>query len=279
MIQDIAPHVFNNQYRPQPPMAESYALCYENKTVLIRASDEGIFDLPTFRELATDNPTIYDHYTYLFSIDDRAFYWPGPNITAPHGFSPEAVRAVMRSRPRPLAFAAVTGYQLFNWYESRKYCGRCGAWSVQDEKTRSLSCPICGQVEFPKIAPAVIVGVRNGNSLLLAEYPHYDRYALIAGFAEIGETLEETVEREVMEEAGLKVKNIRYYKSQPWALADNLLMGFFCDLDGADKIVIDEDELANADWVAREDIPGGDDDYLDGSLTSEMIDHFRRNGV
>lgn len=276
MIQDILPHVFNNQYRLQAPEAESYALCYEQNRVLIKGCEDGSFELPTFRELAAAQPGVYEHCTYLFSIDERAFFWPGPNIPAPEGFSLEAVRTVMRSRPQPLAFAAVTGFQLFNWYESRKYCGRCGALSVQDEKTRSLSCPVCGQVEFPKIAPAVIVGVTKGNQLLLAEYPHYDRYALIAGFAEIGETLEDTVKREVMEEAGLKVKNIRYYKSQPWALADNLLMGFFCDLEGSDRIVIDQDELASAAWVAREDIPGGDDD-LDGSLTSEMIDHFRRN--
>jgi NAD+ diphosphatase len=176
-----------------------------------------------------------------------------------------------------LAFAAVTGYQLFNWYESRKHCGKCGALMSKAEKTRSLFCPSCGQVEYPKIAPAVIVAVTNGNRLLLAEYPNYDKYALLAGFVEIGETLEDTVRREVMEEVGLKVKNIRYYKSQPSSLTDNLMVGFYCELDGSDTINFDADELSNAEWVERENIPTNKD-YADGSLTYEMMEHFK-NGV
>lgn len=149
---------------------------------------------------------------------------------------------------------------------------------MKDEKIRALSCPSCRQTEFPKIAPAVIVGATSGNRLLLASYPNYDKLALLAGFVEIGETLEETVRREVMEEVGLKVKNIRYYKSQPWAISDNLLVGFFCDVDGSDEITFDAGELADARWLEREDIPLGSD-YADGSLTYEMIRHFKNGSV
>ena len=99
------------------------------------------------------------------------------------------------------------------------------------------------------------------------------RYALIAGFAEIGETLEETVKREVMEEVGLKVKNIRYYKSQPWGLSGSLLAGFVCDLEGEDTITLDKNELAVAQWFEREEIPY--DDY-DVSLTREMMIQFKK---
>jgi NAD+ diphosphatase len=123
---------------------------------------------------------------------------------------------------------------------------------------------------FPKIAPAVIVGVTNGDKILLTKYANreYKRYALIAGFNEIGETIEETVKREVMEEAGLHVKNIRYYKSQPWGFDSNLLMGFFCEVDGSKHIVMDEHELSEAEWVNRSDIP----DYKEHlSLTHEMM--------
>ena len=100
----------------------------------------------------------------------------------------------------------------------------------------------------------------------------YKKYALIAGYAEIGETIEETVKREVMEEVGLKVKNIRFYKSQPWSFTDTLLLGFFADLDGEDKITLDKEELALAEWFEREDIPITERNI---SLTNEMILYFK----
>lgn len=273
MLQEIAPHIFNNQYRPQSPTAESYGLCYENKTILVWKNEAWTFDLPTFRELEAENIDIYENSTYLFSINNQTFFLLG-EIKVPKGFTWEIITETMKAKPQHLAFAAVTGYQLFNWYGSRKYCGRCGALLAKDEKSRSLSCLSCKQVEYPKIAPAVIIGVINDNRLLLANYPKYDKYALLAGFSEIGETLEETVRREVMEEVGLKVKNIRYYKSQPWSLSDNLLVGFFCEVDVSDKINFDASELSNAEWFERKDIPLGDD-YVDGSLTYEMINQFK----
>ena len=100
----------------------------------------------------------------------------------------------------------------------------------------------------------------------------YTNYALIAGFTEIGESAEQTVAREVMEEVGLRVKNIRYYKSQPWAFSGSLLMGFFCDLDGDDKIILDKNELAEAGWFRRSEIDLADDHI---SLTREMIMQFK----
>jgi NAD+ diphosphatase len=126
---------------------------------------------------------------------------------------------------------------------------------------------------FPRISPAVIVAVTNGERLLLSKYAGraYTRYALLAGYAEIGETIEQTVHREVMEEVGLKVKNLRYYKSQPWGVDGNVLMGFFCDVDGNDTIHIDETELSMAGWYERDALPARDDGI---SLTREMIRIF-----
>jgi NAD+ diphosphatase len=126
---------------------------------------------------------------------------------------------------------------------------------------------------FPRISPAVIVAVTDGDRLLLSKYAGraYTRYALLAGYAEIGETIEQTVHREVMEEVGLKVKNLRYYKSQPWGVDGNVLMGFFCDVDGNDTIHIDETELSMAGWYERDALPARDDGI---SLTREMIRIF-----
>ena len=136
-----------------------------------------------------------------------------------------------------------------------------------------VRCPQCGNLIFPRISPAVIVAVTDGDRLLMSKYAGraYTHYALLAGFTEIGETLEQTVHREVMEEVGLKVKNIRYYKSQPWGVDGNVLMGFYCDLDGSDEICLDENELSMAQWFHRSQIPIKDDGI---SLTREMIRVF-----
>ena len=115
----------------------------------------------------------------------------------------------------------------------------------------------------------------NGDRLLLTRYRGraFQKYALIAGFHEIGETIEDTVRREVMEETGVRVKNLRFYKSQPWVYSDSLLMGFIAELDGPDKITMQEDELSEAAWFRRSDIPA---EHSHISLTGEMIERFRQ---
>ena len=133
-------------------------------------------------------------------------------------------------------------------------------------------------MEYPKISPAVIVGVIDGNRILMSKYADrdYKKYALLAGFAEIGETIEETIKREVMEEVGLKVKNIRFYKSQPWSFTDTLLFGFFADLNGDSEITLDREELALAEWFEREEIPVTERNI---SLTNEMILAFKNSEI
>lgn len=138
-----------------------------------------------------------------------------------------------------------------------------------------MVCPKCGKITYPLICPSVIVGVTDGDRLLLTKYAggSFRRYALIAGYAEFGEPIEDTVRREVMEEVGLKVKNLRFYKSQPWPYTDTLLMGFFCELDGEDVVHLQETELGEATWFHRADMPQGGSRT---SLTGEMIEVFRR---
>ena len=135
----------------------------------------------------------------------------------------------------------------------------------------------CGYTAYPRIMPAVIVGVKNGDSILLTKYrTGFHHNALIAGFTEIGETAEETVAREVMEEAGVRVKNITYYKTQPWGIANDLLIGYYCDLDGDPSITMDKGELKYAAWVKREDIQLQPDD---ASLTNEMMLMFKNGTI
>ena len=181
-------------------------------------------------------------------------------------------------QPEYQAFAAITAVQMFRWKESRKFCGCCGSRTEDSRTERALVCTKCGHTEYPKICPAVIVAVTDGDRLLMSRYKGraYRGYALIAGFVEIGETFEETVRREVMEEVGLKVKNIRYYKSQPWAFTDTEMIGFFAELDGDDAIRLQEDELSEAGWYRRDEIP---EDVSSISVGSEMKMAFKHQRI
>ena len=278
MIQDIAPHSYDNQYRPVPPERDSIALYYEGHTVLLRKTKEGI-EFPRFRDLERLNEDIYQDYIYLFTIDKERYYLvKGISRERLSDFTLENTEIFRVGEPQFRAFAGITGFQLYNWYQSHKYCGKCGHLMKMDKKERMVYCEECRNMEFPKICPAVIIGVTDGNRILLSKYADraFRKYALLAGYTEIGETVEETVKREVMEEVGLKVKNIRYYKSQPWSFTDTLLMGFYCDLDGEDTIILDKEELALAEWFEREDIPVKSSR---DSLTNEMIMKFKNGEV
>lgn len=271
MIQDIFPHVYHNEYHDVRPKPESIALYYEGDTLLIKR-DAGVPVFPRFADF--ENNKIYENATYLFTIDEDEFFLVDEVPGFPHGFSMEKIASLLNKDDHYPQFAAVTGRQLRDWYRDRKYCGRCGKPLKKDTKERMLYCD-CGQIEYPKISPAVIVAVLNGDKILLSKYAgrDYTRYGLTAGFCEIGETVEDTVRREVMEEVGLRVKNIRFYKSQPWSFSNSVLIGFFCDLDGSDEITVDTNELSEAVWVERGDIPA--ESRGGNSLTEEMMQLFR----
>ena len=278
MIQDIKPHFYKNSYVPVPPKEDSFILIYEKGKAFLKEED-GKINFPTFKELEKENSHIYKNYIYLFSIDQMTFYLvPHLSYEYLQEYQFQPVRLFRTLLPLELSFAGITGYQLYSWYKSRRFCGSCGKKMVHDEKERMVRCPSCGQMEYPKICPAVIVGITNGNKLLLSKYAgrSFTNYALIAGFTEIGETVEETVKREVMEEVGLKVKNLRYYKSQPWSFSDTILFGFFAELDGSDEIILEEEELSSAQWFEREKIPVHEKTV---SLTNEMILAFKNGKI
>lgn len=276
MIQDIAPHRFDNSFSPKKAEAGDPALVSSGRRILAAVSDERLH-LPVMADFTEGQQA---RMRYLFAMDERPCYGAayGPDFgELPSGYDFIDIRTLRTMQPKYLAFAAVTAVQLLDWYASRVFCGRCGSQMQDSDKERMRICPECGQMEYPKLSPAVIIGVTHGDRLLLSKYAGraYKNYALLAGFTEIGETVEETVRREVMEEVGLRVKNIRYYKSQPWSFTDTLLMGFYCDLDNDDEnVTLDQQELSMAAWYSREEIPV---EYEDCSLTNEMIIKFKEN--
>ena len=276
MIQDISPSVFHNQYMDLVPEDDDIVLAFNGRYILLHEDGER-FCCPKVSDLLAAGGN-KDDLQYLFAVDDNRFflYRPTKELLL-DGYSYDSLTFLRKAEPRSMAFAGETAYHLYVWYRDNKFCGRCGAQTEHAAEMRALKCPHCGNIIFPKIAPAIIVGITDGDKIVITRYAgrEYKGMSLVAGFCEIGETAEDTIRREAMEEVGLKVKNIRYYKSQPWGFDQNLLIGYFCEVDGSRKIVREEDELAVAEWVSREDIT---DEMGKTSMTAEMIEYFRVNG-
>lgn len=287
MIQDIYPHKLYNQYHPDEKISKGdVILNFSDGKILVNKKDydENILSFPfagVFKNDYNANPkTGKMQYTYLFAIDDTKFFLCNTlleenMIPAGYGYVEEKSLRKEEMGPQENIFAAITGKHLSDWYRDNCFCGRCGNKMVHSQTERAMTCEKCHYTSYPRIMPAVIVGVTNGDKLLITRYRTGFVYnALIAGFTEIGETVEETVAREVMEEAGIKVKNIRYYKSQPWGSANDILLGFYCDVDGDDTITMDCNELKYAQWVPRRDIQLQPGNF---SLTNEMMKRFKMN--
>ena len=279
MIQDIFPHKWDVAYYPKEPKADSFILFfYQDQLLVIKEQNPSQITFPVHEKVKR----WVNHATYLFSLDEKEMFRVEilDESTKQElegsiaGSSFEERRFFRTAAPKEYGFAGITGLHLNGWYRKNKFCGACGGTLEKDKKERMLYCPVCKNMVFPRINPAVIVGVIDGSRLLLTKYRgrSYKNYALVAGFTEIGESFEETVAREVLEETGLTVKNIRYYKSQPWAFADDILAGYFCEVEGSTAITMDTGELSVAEWVERDDI---EVEYDDTSLTNEMICYFK----
>nr|WP_298056241.1 NAD(+) diphosphatase [uncultured Lachnoanaerobaculum sp.] len=260
MIQEIYPKVFYPEFRNKKATnKKSFVLHFEyNKVMLIKDVLTGEIRLPRFEDLEEDDENIYEKSYYVNAVDDEEFYLVD-DMQVPEfgGFYMEGMQVLREFSPQYQAFATISASQVYRWMKSRKYCGYCGTVTEKSNTERALICPKCKNIEYPKISPAIIVAIRDGNRLLLTKNAKgtYKFYALVAGFVEVGESLEDAVRREVMEEVGLKVKNIQSYKSQPWSFSDSLMLAFIADLDGDDKITIQEEELSEARWFEREDVP------------------------
>mgnify|MGYP005768818263 FL=1 len=272
MIQEIAPHRYDNHYEPLSPSPDDRVFLFSPPKMLAREGEGREIRFPRLKDFAR----LPGELIYLFSIDGEKFFLAQPDgeWEAP-GFSLLHTGAIRGCTPPELSFAAATAMQLSRWYRDNRFCGRCGGEMARDTKERMLYCPRCKNTVYPKISPCIITGITDGDRILLTKYARsgYNHYALVAGFCEIGESFEETLRREVAEEVGLEVENIRYWNSQPWSFSDSLLAGFFCDVRGSRTPRLVDGELKEASWFSRAEIPVSDDGV---SLTRAMIEAFRQ---
>lgn len=167
------------------------------------------------------------------------------------------------------------GLHLLRWYENNIYCNRCGTLAEDKEDENARICPKCGNINYPRISPAIIVAVVNKGKLLLAHNSRFANgmYSIIAGFVEPGETFEECVVREVREEVGIEVGNIKYFGSQPWPFPDSLMVGFTAEYAGG-EIKEDGIEILHAGWYGARELPKTPSG---GSVAGKLIKWFVEN--
>ncbi len=308
MIQDIAPHVFHNEYRPHPIGQEDAVVCYDGDRLLMDVTageDAAVF--PLLKDFTPGQQTrIRESHRlqYLFSIDETGYIWTpvdlisggdangtdGNDAANADGGATGADRQIsidgrtlaflhiqkLRSQTAPcVAHAMMVSYHLHTWTSRSRFCGHCGSATVPHPAERAFLCESCGSIFYPQIAPAVAVAVidtKNDRILLAKGLGDFKKFALIAGYVEIGETVEECVHREVMEEVGLQLGKLHYFASQPWGLTGIEMMGFFAELAGDDRVTIQETELSAARWFSREELT----EEPTASLSFTLIDAFRR---
>lgn len=172
---------------------------------------------------------------------------------------------------------ATRGILINDWYMDNQYCGRCGTKTIVKENSMSLKCPNCHISFHGRIQPAVIIAIHKNDKLLMARHS-YDtrvRYALIAGFVEMGESIEEAVHREVREEVGINVKNLQYMGSQAWPFPNSLMCAYKVEYDSG-EIIVDGDEILEAKWFSKDEI---EDNPSDISIYSLLIDDFKTSSI
>ncbi len=275
MLHEIHPHRLNNKYLSNKNIEEKdFVLHYKENTLLLKICGNAL-EIPR----KSDFPEISDRTTntFLFTLDEVPCFLITDDLKADESrFTYKDTGFFRKTRQYEIAWVSMVGFNLMNWYVHNKYCGKCGLETQQKPDERALICPKCNTIVFPKISPAVIAAIICNDKILLARGLHYagNWYSLIAGYVDVGESLEDAIKREVKEEVGLEIKNIRYYKSQPWPLSGSMMVGFIAEADDNQPISIDEKEIAEAAWFTRGNLPAYS---LNISIAGEMIEKFENN--
>ena len=274
MFQDI-PEKVGIDFDSREIDRDDFVLAYKDRTVLCRFDGDSRIIFPCIEDFKEKPETVF-----AFSADGKRYFLSLSDNSEIENFGYEDINLLKNSYMDTNLYAGITGFHYYAFHAENKFCGKCGGKLVHDPKKRCMFCTRCKNEIFSKISPAVIVGIIDDetDSIVLTKYAQgkYRKYALVAGFAEMGESIEDAARREVMEETGLEITDLKYYKSQPWGFAQNLLFGFFAKVKNSREIHMDEEELSEALWVKRKDISAQPDSL---SLTNEMMWKFKNGEV
>lgn len=248
---------------------ESYWFVFHSEDMLINTENG---ELPFIKDLKELNFTIL-RKIYLGTLKGHPCYAceVGEN-NPPKNMEFKDLRTLYSVLDEDIYLLAGRAIQIINWDKNHGFCGKCGAKTKTLDYEMAKFCPECGFTSFTRLSPAVITAITHEGKLLMAQhtYGQKNRYGLIAGFVEAGETLEEAVKRETEEEVGLKVKNIKYFGSQPWPFPHSLMVGFTAEYESGD-IDVDGKEIDHARWFKPSEIP---DRPSKISIAGELIDWF-----
>jgi len=243
----------------KPPKSRAGAAwwwVFRDSNLLVQETERGT-TLPYVEDVTSLGMTPL-HTQYLGTLgSDHCFVIEVDKATEPpDGMRFEGLRTLYRRLPDDLFFLAGRAIQIIAWDRTHQFCGRCGTRTVYHKADRATECPNCGLVNYPRIAPAVIVAVERGDELLLARNANFPAafFSVLAGFVEAGESLEETVRRELREEVSIEVKDITYFGSQSWPFPNSLMVGFTATYAGG-EICVDPREVAEAAWFRHDTLP------------------------
>lgn len=242
---------------PQHIPNEALFFTFKKNALLVTIENSDKLTIPSFAKVQeTGIQTIRKHH--LGKIDDIHCYVAEVLDTqeTPEGMDWMGLRAIFSRLDQSLFALAGRSFQIIDWDRTHEFCGRCGTKTNLGNSERVKICPACGQRHYPRIAPAVMALISRGNDFLLARSPHFPTgmFSALAGFSEPGETLEQTVSREVYEEVGIEVSNIRYFASQPWPFPHSMMIAFHCDYKSG-QINCDPVEIEAADWFNADKLP------------------------
>ncbi len=237
-------------------LKEAIYFIYSDKKLLV-SEDMSALQMPNYKLIEKLNINLEESY-YLGQLKGQSCICvKTENIeTKVEGFRFVSLKSQVWEMDQEIYLVAIKAVQLLEWDSNTKYCGRCGSLYERKEDERAKVCKNCYHIEYPRISPAIIVGIKKGKDILLAHNANFTEglYSIIAGFVEQGETLEAAVKREVYEEVGIKVKNIKYISSKPWSTGDSLMLGFSAEYESG-EITVDGKEILDAGWYNKEKLP------------------------
>jgi len=238
------------------PGADSLCFAFQ-QTLLLVAGDPAGAQLPALEELAGLRAAPLRRL-YLGSLSARACYAFefDAETPAPPGLEWRGLRTLYGRLDDSLFALAGRALQYVDWDRTHQFCGRCGAPTRMRAHERARECPDCALIVYPRIAPAVMCLIRRGREILLARSPRFQpgMYSALAGFVEPGESLEQCLAREVLEETGVRIANPRYFASQPWPFPHSLMIAFVADYAGG-EITPAPDEIEDAQWFDIDALP------------------------